>query len=144
MSQYHEPNKTYDELSWDTIHQLHSAISNFSKQSFDIKKLFITVVISALTLIYSIAKSIDLSLFVTVAIIVGLFYSLDTMTYYYQDKLRAKMVGEQNKIRERNGISAITYNRNNRRILRSLFNWSHLLYALILGLDIILYFIFCE
>ena len=38
MSENHEQNKTYDELSWDTIHQLHAAISNFSKQSFDIKK----------------------------------------------------------------------------------------------------------
>lgn len=51
-------NSINDELSWDAIHQLHSAISNFSKQSFDIKKLFITIVVSALTLIYSIAKSI--------------------------------------------------------------------------------------
>lgn len=137
-------NKVYDELSWDTIHQFHTAISNFSKQSFDIKKLFITVVISALTLIYSISKSIDLSLFVTVAIIVGLFYSLDSMTYYYQDKLRAKMAEEQNKIRERNGIPIIAYHRNDWRFFRSLFNWSHLLYASILILDLVLYFIFCE
>lgn len=27
-----------DKLSWDNINQLHNAVSNFSRQSFDIKK----------------------------------------------------------------------------------------------------------
>ena len=39
MPENNECNKIYDELSWDVIYQLHSAISNFSKQSFDIKKV---------------------------------------------------------------------------------------------------------
>lgn len=39
-----------DKLSWDNINQLHNAVSNFSRQSFDIKKLWITVEISMVTL----------------------------------------------------------------------------------------------
>ena len=46
-------NDTKDKLSWDKIHQLHEAVSNFSKQSFDIKKLWITVEVSAITLMMS-------------------------------------------------------------------------------------------
>lgn len=117
-----------DKLSWNKINQLHEAVSNFSKQSFDIKKLWITVEISAMTLLLTL-KIDDVKLLLIIAgVILLFFYLLDSMTYYYQDKLREIMAKEQNAIRKRNNISVQKIERTNWRMFRSLINWSHLLY----------------
>lgn len=117
-----------DKLSWDKIRQLHEAVSNFSKQSFDIKKLWITVEVSAITLMLTL-KMNDVKFIVMVSTsILFFFYLLDSMTYYYQDKLRQIMANEQNAIRERNGIKKEKVVRTKWRLFRSFINWSHLLY----------------
>lgn len=117
-----------DKLSWDKIRQLHEAVSNFSKQSFDIKKLWITVEVSAITLMLTL-KMNDVKFIVMVSTsILVFFFLLDSMTYYYQDKLRQIMANEQNAIRERSGLKKEKVPRTKYRIIRSLINWSHLLY----------------
>ena len=80
-----------DKLNWDNINQLHNAVSNFSRQSFDIKKLWITVEISLITLLSSLkVGDIDFAVLI-IELVVFFFYFLDSMTYYYQNKLRYKM-----------------------------------------------------
>ena len=65
-------NDTKDKLSWDKIHQLHEAVSNFSKQSFDIKKLWITVEVSAITLMMSLkVKDFKFIVIVSFALLSG-------------------------------------------------------------------------
>lgn len=120
-----------DKLSWDKIHQLHEAVSNFSKQSFDIKKLWITVEVSVVTLLFSLKVHDPKVIVFIMAIVLLFFYLLDCMTYYYQDKLREKMAREQNEIRKRNGIKKEKEERTTWRLLRSLINWSHLLYYIV-------------
>lgn len=132
-------NDTQDQLSWDKIRQLHEAVSNFSKQSFDIKKLWITVEVSAITLMKSLNME-DFKFIVTVSFaILIFFYLLDSMTYYYQDKLREGIAKEQNAIRKRNGVKEEKVERTNWRFLRSLVNWSHLLYYIVVAILIFSY-----
>lgn len=132
-------NDTQDQLSWDKIHQLHEAVSNFSKQSFDIKKLWITVEVSAITLMKTLnVEDIKFIVMVSFAILI-FFYLLDSMTYYYQDKLRESIAKEQNSIRRRNGVKEEKVERTNWRFLRSLVNWSHLLYYIVVAILIFSY-----
>lgn len=120
-----------DKLNWDNINQLHNAVSNFSRQSFDIKKLWITVEISIITLLLTLEiKDCKFILLVSEVVLV-FFYFLDSMTYYYQDKLRECMERERNAIRKRYGIKCNSVNREKCRFFRALFNYSHLLYYLV-------------
>ena len=132
-------NDTKDKLSWDKINQLHEAVSNFSKQSFDIKKLWITVEVSAITLMMSLkVKDFKFIVIVSIAVLI-FFYLLDSMTYYYQDKLREGIAKEQNSIRKRNGIIEEKLERTNWRFIRSLVNWSHLLYYIVITILVVTY-----
>jgi hypothetical protein len=134
-----------DELTWKTISQLHNATSNFSKQSFEIKKVCLTVEVAALTLIGNFVNDkLDLALFVTGLIIPIIFYFLDCTTYYYQDSLRGKMVKEENLFRTRYNIPILDNPHTQNKICRSIFNWSHWIYAALILLDIILLIIFKE
>ena len=134
-----DTNNTQDKLNWNNINQLHDAISNFSKQSFDIKKLWITIEVSIVTLLLTMKVSEKTILFAIGAVLL-FFYFLDSMTYYYQDKLRKHMTDEQNEIRKRNHLKEMEF-RGKGRVFRSLFNWSHLLYYVVLLFVIVLYFI---
>jgi hypothetical protein len=132
-----------DNLTWKTMDQLHNATSNFSKQSFEIKKICLTLEVAALTLIGNFVNSkLDLALFVTGLIIAVLFYLLDVMTYYYQTQLRGKMLRVENEYRLRHQMTEKVNDFFNKPILRSFFNWSHWIYGAIIVLDIVLYFVF--
>lgn len=134
-----DTNNTQDKLNWNNINQLHDAISNFSKQSFDIKKLWITIEVSIVTLLLTLKVS-EKTILVAIGAVLLFFYFLDSMTYYYQDKLRKSMTDEQNEIRKRNNLKELEF-RGKCRVFRSLFNWSHLLYYVVLLFVIVLYFI---
>lgn len=108
-----------DKIIWNNINQLHDAVSNFSKQSFDIKKLWITVEVSAVTLMLSMkVYNLDIILLIVSAILL-FFYFLDSMTYYYQDKLRESMHNERNAIRKKHGIDSVDYERKGVRFTNS-------------------------
>lgn len=132
-----------DDLTWKTIDQLHNATSNFSKQSFDIKKVCLTVEVAAMTLIGNfVDDKLDLALFVAGLIIPLIFYFLDCTTYYYQDSLRGKMIKEENLFRARYGLSIKDNPHESRKIFRSVLNWSHWIYLALIILDLILLFVF--
>lgn len=130
-----------DDFSKSNIEQLHKVVLNFSSQSFEIKKLCVTVEIAALTLIATIFKDNYASSSFTMLIkLIGLlvplfFYLLDICTYYYQDKLRLVMFNEENVIRQRHGIELLKNKRFTKakcptwgRIGRAIVNGSNLVY----------------
>ena len=139
-----------DGFSKDHIDQLHKAVLGFSSQSFEIKKMCVTVEIGAFTLIvsafkdnYSDPKFIALLKIIGLAIPI-LFYIVDVCTYFYQDKLRGLMYIEENEIKVRHNIQI---NKNERfeetkfigfkRLLRSIFAVSNIIYWGLILLSII-------
>jgi hypothetical protein len=81
-----------DELDKASIDQLHKAVLQISGNCFEIKRLCVTVLISAATLISVFTeKKLDLSLFTGSFMAIMFFWLLDAQNYYYQEKLRARM-----------------------------------------------------
>lgn len=102
------PQKEYkksfdDEVDWTIINQLHSATSRFSTASIELKKMFIILIgISIPAIIKLSDSSLDTSLFVTIYVLTFTFWYLDGFTYFYQEKLRAKMDERFVKLKSRN------------------------------------------
>jgi len=127
-----------DELNWNQINQLHNATSVLSKQSFEIKKICLTLEIASLTLMAKFSNNtLDYSFFIAGLIIPFTFYILDVMTYFYQDRLREKMIIEENKIRVRNDQDEKINDKNKFRFYRSIKNSSHLIYLVLIIIDTI-------
>ena len=63
-----------------------------------------------------------------------LFYAVDVVLYFYQDRLRENMNKRMDEIKKRNGLPVRSENRSKRRLFRSFFNGSKILY---LGLIIV-------
>lgn len=80
-----------DELDWKLLDQLHVAVSQFSGFCFEIKKFCVTTEFVVISLIATLAKSIDASMFVAGAVIAVSFWILDATAYYYQVKVRSRM-----------------------------------------------------
>ena len=139
-----------DEIDWKIIDQLHSATSNFSTTSLELKKLlFVLVGIAVPSLIKLAGDKLDISLFVTIYMLSLTFWFLDSFTYFYQEKLREKMDKHFGLIKARNTDAIILPGKkaddftleNNRtssdRIKRSLTNPSVRLYMFAVGLNTI-------
>lgn len=134
-----EQRKTADELDKIQIDQLHKATLNFSNNSLETKKLCVTLQIAAYTLLASIYKEGTLSNLVLSLELLGilipiLFYSVDVVLYFYQDRLRENMNMKINEIKKRNGLPVKPLNQRKSRLLRSFINGSQILY---LGLILI-------
>ena len=119
-----ENNESIEEkINWKMIDQLHNATINFSKNSLEIKKLvFVVIGISTPLIINLCNNQLNKALFISLYIIIGLFWILDSYTYYYQKKLRNNMESYIAKIRNTN------FDNSTKRlvlIFKSLFNWSH-------------------
>lgn len=81
-----------DESDKTSIDQLHKAVLQLSNNCFEIKKLCVTILVAAATLIATFtSRQLDTSIFVAGIIITGFFWILDSQSYYYQEKLRARM-----------------------------------------------------
>ena len=145
-----------NEIDWKIIDQLHNATSNFSKNCLEIKKLlFVVIGISTPLIINLCGNKLDKSLFISIYLFIISFWLFDSFSFYYQEKLRANMNDRFKRISERSkddGSSkdskdeefTIQNDRTkNGRILRSLFNLSHLLFygilVLLLTIGFILY-----
>lgn len=131
-----------DELNKMQIEQLHKATLNFSNNSLETKKLCITVEVAVFTLLTGVYREKPFAeLFVILrvfgVIVPTLFYIVDVVLYYYQDRLRANMIREENEIRKRHQLDERKNSRNNYRLFRSLFNGSQIMY---LGLVLIAHF----
>jgi len=137
-------NSINDQMDMMSIEQLHRVVLNLSKNCFEIKKLCVTVLISSSTLLAIFTKDlIDKFIFVSALFLVVLFWLLDAQSYYYQDKIRARMkvLGEDIVERERPQIVIVgigmplSEKRENRsnvsRVFASLFNYSMFFYLVL-------------
>ena len=136
-------NEVADALNKIQIEQLHKATLNFSNNSLETKKLCITVEVAVFTLLTGIYKEKPLAeLFVILrvfgVIVPTLFYIVDVVLYYYQDRLRTRMILEENEIRKRHQLDERKNSRNKYRVIRSFFNGSQIMY---LGLILIALFL---
>lgn len=81
-----------DENDKTSIDQLHKAVLQLSNNCFEIKKMCVTILVAAATLTATFTnRQLDTSIFVAGIIITGFFWILDSQSYYYQEKLRARM-----------------------------------------------------
>ena len=141
-----------NEIDWKIIDQLHNA-TNFSKNCLEIKKLlFVVIGISTPLIINLCNNKLDRSLFISLYLFIVSFWLFDSYSYYYQEKLRAKMNDRFKNISERNNdVNSVETSEeeftlqknrtNKKRILRSLFNMSHLVFYGILFLLVTLGFV---
>lgn len=85
-------------------------------------------------------NQLNKALFISLYIIIGLFWILDSYTYYYQKKLRNNMESYIAKIRNTN------FDNSTKRlvlIFKSLFNWSHAcFYGVLTVITILLHILF--
>ena len=81
-----------DELAKESIDQLHKTVLQMSSNCFEIKKLCATVLVAAITLVATLTGAqLDPALWCGAAVVVVVFWLLDAQSYYYQEKLRARM-----------------------------------------------------
>lgn len=134
-----------DKIGWKKIDQLHNATINFSKTSLEIKKLLFVVIGISTPLIINLSDNkLDISLFVSLYIILIPFWIFDSYTYYYQKKLRATMDSFFIEIKNRNSDSAndVSKTKSQTEQIRSaLFNLSHFCFYGVLFILITLVFI---
>lgn len=118
---------------------MHNATLGLSKQCFELKKICLTIEIAIITIIAKFVNNgLDLSYFIAGILILLFFYLLDTLTYFYQDRLRERMVNEENKLRMRHNEEVKQFTQKGNRILRSFFNVSHLIYLILIIADVII------
>lgn len=133
-----------DELDRIQIEQLHRATLNFSSNSLETKKLCVTAEVAVCTLLAGIYKD-NLQNFIRVAQLMGvliplLFYSVDVVLYFYQDRLRENMMKLENQIRKRHhlqlccGSSSKAFS----RLARSFFNGSQIMYFGLIMMAVVL------
>ncbi|WP_353777862.1 hypothetical protein [Winogradskyella sp. 3972H.M.0a.05] len=141
-----------DQIDWKVIDQLHAATIEFSRNCSNIKKICVTLLIATCTLLAKFNdNSLDLSFFVAGFFIPLFFWGLDASSYFYQERLRGIINGKLNEIRNRNLndtiITPIGYvleieRNNDKRIYRSIFNYSMLLYYILLLGDLTLFIVY--
>lgn len=136
--------KIKDEIDSMKINQLHNATINFSKNSLEIKKLLFVVIGISTPLIINLCNNhITGVLFVSLYIIIFLFWIFDSYTYYYQKKLRFQMNYYFERILNRNrknvrNTSNFRKNSTCKMVIISLFNWSHFCFYGILTILIVI------
>lgn len=84
---------TADELDKELLAQLHAATLKAADSCFEIKKLCATVVIPTGTLVALLSdRRLNIAAFISTLLVVAFFWIADANGYYYQRKLRARMV----------------------------------------------------
>ncbi len=143
-----------DEIDWKILDQLEGAVSKISGNCFEIKKLCVTTLFIVLALLAKFTNNhIDRSLFIAGILVPLFFWALDSIGYYYQQNIRCAMEGIVERINKRNNTEShpdIAYYIISRKrieqakalkMVTSAFNWSMLLYGIIIFVDIILWII---
>lgn len=133
-----------DELDWKMIDQLYGAVSQVSGFCFEIKKFCVTTLFVVLTILVKFTNDkLDHSIFATSLIITFVFWFLDSVSYYYQVKLRGMMDSIRASIHSRGKVSislekvskAIEPSRieqsQSERVFKSAFNHSMWLYSIL-------------
>ncbi len=132
MGNSREKKETEDKIIFDSIQQLHNAVLQFSNNTMEVKKLFVSVLIAFFTIIVTMNPGIT-SLSKMQLIILGiidiLFWMLDAQSYYYQKKLRQQITDLQEKLRknvnpkEKRSVFVL--------IRKSIFNMSMFIYIVV-------------
>ena len=132
------------DIDWKIIDQLHNVVLNFSKNSMQAKKIMFTLLgIFVAAMIQSPSIYYVEKLFPFVMCIVVLFWAFDSYTYFYQEKLRAKMDVRFKAIKQRytkteddDNFTLSDYRQKGCRFWRSVFNGSVLFYPVIIAIVI--------
>ncbi|MCU1002504.1 hypothetical protein JAK44_16295 [Stenotrophomonas maltophilia] len=143
-----------DELDWKLLDQLHVAVSQFSGFCFEIKKFCVTTGFVVISLIATLQKSIDASMFVAGAVVAVCFWILDSTAYYYQVKIRGRMEEIRRNLLERGSekeslpkgsraseIISVERSKGNafKLIFKAGFNSSMWIYAIILMVNLVVF-----
>lgn len=137
------PRDIDSEIDWKIIDQLHNAVLNFSRNSMQAKKIMFSILgIFVAAMLQKDYVSEIINWLLVIDVIVFLFWSFDAQTYYYQEKLRAKIDTRLVRLKTRhNGVfddDELTLpddrqNSNEKmRIWRSFINGSVLFYPAII------------
>lgn len=149
-----EEDKKLNELDLIVINQLHNSTLNFSKASITVKQMLLTLVAIVAPIIVKFSgDTLDLSLFVSMYVLITLFWILDSFTYYYQEKMRFLMDEKFNAIKNRVSTNKIitmrfTIERKKKNVifsvLHSLFNWSEIFYLMLVFVNSIAFVLFIK
>lgn len=146
-----------DEVDWKIIDQLHNATNNFSSYSLEFKKIYFIILGISIPLIFKLSgDKLNVALFFTPLTLSFSFWFLDSFTYYYQEKLREKMDSHFENLKKRNSsiLSSsetstlekqftLPNNRTSKkRLLRSIFNHSSLLFIVLIFLNLLLIYLY--
>lgn len=131
-----------DKIDWKKIDQLHNATTNFSKNSLEIKKLlFVVIGISTPLIINLCDNKLNIAVFISLYIIIFVFWIFDSYTYYYQKKLRFQMDLHFREILGRNTTvqqPILERKSTYQNVWISLFNLSHMCFYGVLVVIIII------
>jgi len=124
--------ETADKLDYIQIDSLNKATLNFSGHSLETKKLCVTVLTSVITIMLGLYKTeleetLDMIRWVG-ATVVFIFYVVDCILYWYQDKLREGIIRQENNIRKRHHMDSLEFRRTKGRLFRTIINRSHFIY----------------
>lgn len=125
------------DLKMKELDQLHNVTLQFSKNSLEIKKIYISLIIGVTTLFIKINESkLDISLYIIISAISILFWFLDSQNYYYQEKLRHRMKKVKRDLKGNGSTGGMGIPLEEQRTLntlkrRSIINWSNSLYIII-------------
>ena len=132
------------EIDWKIIDQLHNAVLNFSRSSMQAKKIMFTLLgIFVAAMIQATSLCAVVRWFPVIIGIVILFWTFDSYTYFYQEKLREAMDARFEALRKRYpGNSADEFTlpnarQNKGRFWRSVLNWSVFFYPVIIAIVIV-------
>lgn len=79
-------------LKLKEIDQLDAAILQFSKNTLASKKICATLLVGFITIILQLTKNyFDVSIYISCGLILFIFWITDSISYYYQRKLRIRM-----------------------------------------------------
>lgn len=136
-----------DEIDWKIIDQLHNVTLNFSSKSLEIKRIFVIFIGILVPVALQLSKNtLSWALFSSLYVVIISFWLVDSYTYYYQEKLRGLMNKKFESISLRNGTSdtkdfVIDPKRVKKKglksLVKSMFNFSHLLYYIMIILNLI-------
>ena len=134
-----------DELDWSLLNQLHAAVLQMGTFCFRTKQVCLTVLVGVVGLITALTSDkLDTSIFVAGLLIPVCFWFLDSITFYYQVKLRGVMDGVRDRIQSRSlndqllgpNSEVIEKSRINRsavkRVQDAFFNHSMWLYYIVI------------
>lgn len=139
-----------DELDWKLLDQLYGATLQVSNFCFEIKKFCVTTLFVVITVLAKFTQDkLDHSIFVTAVIITILFWFLDSVSFYYQVKLRGMMNSIRESIHKRSKTQIISNtisqaiqpdriaNKQYKLVFDAVFNHSMWLYGILSALTAI-------